>query len=89
MSGQHISDANLSQGSSEFNGYLRINLFCSVTLKKILLVQPEPTKEQSMTTATIGAFLGGTAFGSLAHITSGRDSVGSNPVEKKRSNPRK
>ena len=48
--------------------YLRINLFRSVTLKKIPFVQPEPTKEQSMTMATIGVFVGGTAFGSLVTL---------------------
>ena len=68
MSGQHISDANLSQGSLELNSYLLINLFRSVTLKNIPFVHLEPTKEQSVTMATIGVFVGGMALGGLATL---------------------
>ena len=51
-----------------YSTYILFHLLHSVTVKKLPLAQPEPTKEQPMTTVIIGVFVGGAAFGSLATL---------------------
>ena len=60
----------------------------SVTLQKILVVQPEPTHERSATAATIGGFVGGTVFGVLATLLVGGIVMGAVRIARKKADRR-
>ena len=63
----HIYDKLPSYISPSYT-FNTLHFFHSVALEKTPFVQPEPTHDQSVTAATIGALVGGTVFGVLATL---------------------